>query len=42
MQGAKAGPGPNSAQDMVRELFAGVNLPKLVQRMLVVMHEVMF
>lgn len=25
---------------MVRELYAGVDLPKLVQRMLVVMHEV--
>jgi len=42
LQGARAGPGPNSAQDVVRELFAGVDLPKLVQRMLVVMHEVMF
>eukprot|EP00903_Cladosiphon_okamuranus_P019913 g18301.t2 len=27
-------------QDVVRELYAGVDLPKLVQRMLVVMHEV--
>lgn len=30
----------NSPQDVVRELYAGVDLPKLVQRMLVVMHEV--
>eukprot|EP00752_Nemacystus_decipiens_P004045 g3704.t1 len=29
-----------SPQDVVRELYAGVDLPKLVQRMLVVMHEV--
>lgn len=29
-----------SAKDVVRELYAGVDLPKLVQRMLVVMHEV--
>lgn len=29
-----------SPQDVVRELYAGIDLPKLVQRMLVVMHEV--
>ena len=29
-----------SAQDVVGELFAGVDLPSLVQRMLVIMHEV--
>lgn len=40
LQGEKVGRGPNGAQDVVRELFAGVDLPKLVQRMLVVMHEV--
>lgn len=32
--------GAKSAKDVLRELYAGVDLPKLVQRMLVVMHEV--
>lgn len=33
-------PGSENPQDVVRELYAGVDLAKLVQRMLVVMHEV--
>ncbi|CAM9482017.1 unnamed protein product [Scytosiphon promiscuus] len=33
-------PGAENPQDVVRQLYAGVDLAKLVQRMLVVMHEV--
>lgn len=38
LQGGEAA--SKNAKDVVRELYAGVDLPKLVQRMLVVMHEV--